>query len=163
MKRRDRRSEKERKAEAAIERRTIQLPEYVHLSCTVFCVIFPTNNVSLKLCGNFINPLLSLTSGPLTVSELAELIDEKPIALIKFLMSDLGIMASMTRSLDPQTINAVIDGYGLIIAGSEDDDEDDDYEYVEISAQYINALHSRWTNPYNLLFLSFLGMTKTVL
>ena len=40
-------------------------------------------------------------------------------------------MASMTRSLDPQTINAVIDGYGLIIAGSEDDDdEDDDYECV---------------------------------
>ena len=45
-------------------------------------------------------------------------------------MSDLGIMASMTRSLDPQTINAVIEGYGLIIAGSEDDDEDDDYECV---------------------------------
>lgn len=66
----------------------------------------------------------------MTVSELAELIDEKPIGLIKFLMSDLGIMASMTRSLDPQTINAVIEGYGLIIAGSEDDDEDDDYECV---------------------------------
>jgi hypothetical protein len=60
------------------------------------------------------------------------LIDEKPIGLIKFLMSDLGIMASLTRSLDPQTINAVINGYGLIIAGSEDDDEDDDYECVAI-------------------------------
>ena len=64
--------------------------------------------------------------GSLTVSELAELIDEKPIGLIKFLMSDLGIMASMTRSLDPQTIAAVIDGYGLIIAGSDDDYDDDD-------------------------------------
>jgi hypothetical protein len=64
--------------------------------------------------------------GPLTVSELAELIDEKPIGIIKFLMSDLGIMASMTRSLDPQTIIAVVEGYGLIVAGSDDDDEEDD-------------------------------------
>ena len=66
------------------------------------------------------------------------MIDEKPIGLIKFLMSDLGIMASMTRSLDPQTINAVIDGYGLIIAGSEDDDDDDDdYEYVMLKLHYL--------------------------
>jgi Translation initiation factor IF-2, N-terminal region len=68
-------------------------------------------------------------SGSMTVSELAELIDEKPISVIKFLMSDLGIMASMTRSLDPQTIAAVVEGYGLIVAGSDDDDYDDD-EYV---------------------------------
>ena len=62
----------------------------------------------------------------MTVSELAELIDEKPIGVIKFLMSDLGIMASMTRSLDPQTIAAVIKGYGLIIAGSDEDDYEDE-------------------------------------
>jgi Translation initiation factor IF-2, N-terminal region len=68
----------------------------------------------------------------MTVSELAELMDEKPIGVIKFLMSDLGIMASMTRSLDPQTVAAVIEGYGLIVAGSDDDDfdDDDDDEYV---------------------------------
>jgi translation initiation factor IF-2 len=64
---------------------------------------------------------------------LAELIDEKPIGIIKFLMSDLGIMASMTRSLDPQTIVAVVEGYGLIVAGSDDDDDEDDDEYVSIS------------------------------
>ena len=74
-----------------------------------------------------ITPMFSIVNrGSLTVSELAELIDEKPIGLIKFLMSDLGIMASMTRSLDPQTIAAVIEGYGLIIAGSDDDYDDDD-------------------------------------
>ena len=146
MKRRDRRSEKERKAEAAIERRTIQLPEYVHFVEHSFLCNFSQLQCFTQTMRKFHQSIaLSLSSGPLTVSELAELIDEKPIALIKFLMSDLGIMASMTRSLDPQTINAVIDGYGLIIAGSEDDDEDDDYEYVEISAQYINVLHSRRT------------------
>ena len=125
LKRRDRRSEKERKAEAAIERKTIQLPEYV---------IFLYLSLMFLLNHHHSNPVKPFSRHPfrgsLTVLELAELIDEKPIALIKFLMSDLGIMASLTRSLDPQTINAVIDGYGLIIAGSEDDDEDDDYEYV---------------------------------
>ena len=38
LKRRDRRSEKERKAEAAIERKTIQLPEYVIFFIPVFDV-----------------------------------------------------------------------------------------------------------------------------
>ena len=54
------------------------------------------------------------------------MIDEKPISLIKFLMTDLGVMASMTRSLDPQTIVAVVEGYGMIVGG-DDDWEDDEY------------------------------------
>jgi len=54
------------------------------------------------------------------VSELAEIIDEKPIGVIKFLMTDLGVMASMTQSLDPATCVAVVEGFGKIVDGTED-------------------------------------------
>jgi translation initiation factor IF-2 len=64
--------------------------------------------------------------GSLTVSELAELIDEKPVGVIKFLMTDLGVMASMTRSLDHATCVAVAEGFGMIVAGSDDWDEDEE-------------------------------------
>ena len=58
------------------------------------------------------------------MSQLAEIIDEKPIGLIKFLMADLGVMASMTQSLDPSTCIAVVEGYGKIVSGSDDMDDD---------------------------------------
>ena len=59
------------------------------------------------------------------MSELAEIIDEKPVGVIKFLMTDLGIMASMTQSLDPATCAAVVEGFGKIVSGGfEDMDED---------------------------------------
>ena len=64
----------------------------------------------------------------MTVSELAEAMNEKPIGVIKFLMTDLGVMASMTQSLDPATCIAVVEGFGKIVAGSEDDEFDDDDE-----------------------------------
>ena len=71
--------------------------------------------------------------GPIAVSQLAELIDEKPVAIIKFLMTDLGVMASMTQSLDPATCVAVCEGFGRIIGGDDDDDEEDeDDEYVNL-------------------------------
>ena len=71
-------------------------------------------------------------SGPLTVADLAELIDEKPVAVIKFLMTDLGVMAAMTQSLDPATCEAVVEGFGLYIGdGDEDDDYDDEDEDEE--------------------------------
>jgi Translation initiation factor IF-2, N-terminal region len=60
----------------------------------------------------------------LTVSELAEVIDEKPISVIKLLMTDLGVMASMTQSLDPATCLAVAKGFGKIVAGEDDMDEE---------------------------------------
>jgi translation initiation factor IF-2 len=61
------------------------------------------------------------------VSQLAEIIDEKPVAVIKFLMIDLGVMASMTQNLDPATCIAVTEGFGKIVGSDEDDyDEDDD-------------------------------------
>ncbi len=60
----------------------------------------------------------------MTVSELAEKIDEKPVSVIKMLMSDLGIMASMTQTLDPATCIAVAQGFGKVVAGVDDDDDD---------------------------------------
>lgn len=63
-------------------------------------------------------------SGPLSVSELADIIDEKPVSVIKFLMTDLGVMASMTQSLDPATCIAVVEGFGKIVGGSEEMDEE---------------------------------------
>lgn len=64
----------------------------------------------------------------MTVADLAELMDEKPVAVIKFLMTDLGVMAAMTQSLDPATCEAVVEGFGLYIG---DGDEDDDYDEGE--------------------------------
>jgi translation initiation factor IF-2 len=71
---------------------------------------------------------VNLPEGPLTLSELSEIIDEKPVAIIKFLMSDLGVMASMTQSLDPATCIAVMEGFGLVVSGSDDDEFEDDEE-----------------------------------
>jgi translation initiation factor IF-2 len=56
---------------------------------------------------------------------LAELLDEKPVSVIKFLMTDLGVMASMTQSLDTATCIAVTEGLGRIVGGAEDLDDDD--------------------------------------
>ncbi len=64
----------------------------------------------------------------MTVSDLAEVLDEKPVAVIKFLMTDLGIMAAMTQLLDPATCIAVTEGMGKVVAGSDDDEDDEDYD-----------------------------------
>lgn len=63
-------------------------------------------------------------SGPLTVAELAEIVDEKPVSVIKFLMTDLGIMASMTQSLDANACIAVAEGFGRVVSGELDDFEE---------------------------------------
>ena len=60
----------------------------------------------------------------MSVAALAELIDEKPVAVIKFLMTDLGVMAAMTQSLDPSTCIAVVEGFGKIVGGADDMDEE---------------------------------------
>jgi translation initiation factor IF-2 len=60
------------------------------------------------------------------VSDLAELIDEKPISVIKFLMTDLGVMASITQNLDPATCIAVAEGFGRIVGEFGDDEFDDE-------------------------------------
>ena len=64
----------------------------------------------------------------MTVSQLAEAIDEKPVGVIKFLMTDLGVMAGMTQSLDPATCIAVVEGFGLYIGGDYDDEDEEDDE-----------------------------------
>jgi Translation initiation factor IF-2, N-terminal region len=56
----------------------------------------------------------------LTVSELATILDEKPIGVIKYLMSDLGIMASMTQAIDRATSIAVAEGFGKIVVGADE-------------------------------------------
>jgi hypothetical protein len=65
-----------------------------------------------------------LFSHPLSVSQLAELIDESAVAVIKLLMTDLGVMASMSQSLDPATCMAVIEAFGMVIGGADDMDEE---------------------------------------
>jgi translation initiation factor IF-2 len=74
------------------------------------------------------NIFYSIIRGPMTVALLAEMMDEKPVAVIKFLMTDLGVMASMTQSLDPATCVAVVEGFGMYTEDDDeyDDDEDDD-------------------------------------
>jgi len=62
----------------------------------------------------------------MTVSDLADLMDEKAVAVIKFLMTDLGVMAAMTQSLDPATCTAVVEGFGMYVDDYDDDDYDDD-------------------------------------
>lgn len=42
-------------------------------------------------------------------------------------MTDLGVMASMTQSLDAATCVAVAEGFGRIVGGSEEEDDFDEY------------------------------------
>jgi len=95
LKRKDRSKEKALKAERALERKTVVLPDT-----------------------------------PMTVGELAEVLGETPVSVIKFLMTDLGVMAAVSQSLDVPTCEAVTEGFGKVVAGEDDeldeDDEDDD-------------------------------------
>ena len=59
----------------------------------------------------------------MTVSELAACIDEKSVAVIKYLMTDCGVMASMTQTLDQATCVVVAEGFGKIVNGAYDEDE----------------------------------------
>lgn len=49
------------------------------------------------------------------------------MSIIKFLMTDLGVMAAMTQSLDPATCIAVAEGFGKVVGGEVDEEAD---EYV---------------------------------
>lgn len=69
-----------------------------------------------------------LTGSPMTVGELAEAIGETPVSVIKFLMTDLGVMAAVSQSLDPPTCEAVAEGFGKVVAGEDDDEWDDEDE-----------------------------------
>ena len=65
---------------------------------------------------------------PMSVGELAEAIDETPVSVIKFLMTDLGVMAAVSQTLDSNTCEAVAEGFGKVVASEDDEDEYDDDE-----------------------------------
>jgi translation initiation factor IF-2 len=67
-------------------------------------------------------------STPMTVGELAEAIGETPVSVIKFLMTDLGVMAAVSQTLDVPTCEAVAEGFGKVVAGEDDDEDYDDDE-----------------------------------
>mmetsp|Transcript_32242 Transcript_32242/g.78369 ORF Transcript_32242/g.78369 Transcript_32242/m.78369 type:complete len:691 (-) Transcript_32242:1588-3660(-) len=79
---------------------------------------------------------VTLPDGPITVMQLAEIIDEKPVAVIKYLMTDLGVMAAMTQTVDQATCVAVVEGFGKII-GSDDWEEDEEDEIDDDSAMSV--------------------------
>ena len=65
---------------------------------------------------------------PMSVGELAEAIGETPVSVIKFLMTDLGVMAAVSQTLDSNTCEAVAEGFGKVVASEDDEDEYDDDE-----------------------------------
>lgn len=73
-------------------------------------------------------------SDPITVSQLAEIIDQTPVSVIKFLMTNLGVMASMTQMVDNPTCVAVAEGFGKIVGGADDEWDEDEDEMDEDSA-----------------------------
>ena len=78
--------------------------------------------------------LILKNSNPITVSELAEIIDQTPVSVIKFLMTNLGVMASTTQMVDNPTCVAVAEGFGKIVGGDDEDWDDEDEEIDEDSA-----------------------------
>jgi translation initiation factor IF-2 len=68
----------------------------------------------------------------MSVGELAEALGETPVSVIKYLMTDLGVMAAVSQVVDNDTCEAVAEGFGKVVAGEDDedeyDDEDDDYD-----------------------------------
>ena len=64
---------------------------------------------------------MRLVRGAITVAELAEIIDEKPVAIIKLLMTDFGVMATMTQNLDTPTCVAVVEAFGKIVGDGSDE------------------------------------------
>ena len=62
----------------------------------------------------------------MSVGELAEAIGETPVSVIKFLMTDLGVMAAVSQTLDAATCEAVAEGFGKIVASDDDEYDDED-------------------------------------
>ena len=77
-------------------------------------------------CAHARPPPFVADSEPMSVGDLAEALGESPISVIKFLMTDLGIMAAVSQSLDVPTCEAVTEGFGKVVAGDDDDLDDDE-------------------------------------
>ena len=135
LRKKDRSREKAEKEERALERRTVYLPGSVLLllhNVEVSCDIFESMLCSQCFAHAFYLLLSwgdrNIRRTPMTVGDLAEAISETPVSVIKFLMTDLGVMAAVSQTLDPSTCEAVADGFGKVVAGEDDDDYDDDEE-----------------------------------
>ncbi len=95
-------------------------------------LIYPNPSESSPIpfaCFSILN-----NSNPITVSELADIIDQTPVSVIKFLMTNLGVMASMTQMVDNPTCVAVAEGFGKIVGDDDEDWDDEDDEIDEDSA-----------------------------
>jgi len=70
-------------------------------------------------------------TGGMTVGALSELLEEKGATIVKYLMTDLGVMASMTQSIDNALCVKVAEGLGRIVVNEEDYDvEEEDSEIM---------------------------------
>lgn len=65
-------------------------------------------------------------STPMSVGEIADAIGETPVSVIKFLMTDLGVMAAVSQTLDPATCIAVAEGFGKVVADEDNEVDDED-------------------------------------
>ena len=75
--------------------------------------------------GSIFLSLYVTGSTPMTVGELAEALGETPVSVIKYLMTDLGVMAAVSQTLDASTCETVAEGFGKVVTG-EDDYEDEE-------------------------------------
>lgn len=70
---------------------------------------------------------------PIAVQDLAALLGVKGTEVIKCLMLDLGVMATITQSIDPTTAKAVVEAFGRVVAGEDGQEEDEEEEEEEES------------------------------
>lgn len=75
---------------------------------------------------------IEIPETPIQVQDLASLIDIGAGEIVKHLMLNKGIMATMTQCIEPAIAIDVAKAFGKVVAGEEDDDEDyDDNEEDE--------------------------------
>jgi len=74
--------------------------------------------------------------GPISVRELAELLNESPIAVIKTLMA-MGVMANINQVLDPDTAALAAEemGHPVILPGEEEAEETTEEEVADIEEE----------------------------
>lgn len=75
-------------------------------------------------------------SGPIQVVALAKLMEVGAGEVVKHLMLNMGIMASITQSIDTAVARQICEAFGKRVKGeqSEEDEEDDDDEDEEVTA-----------------------------
>jgi len=65
----------------------------------------------------------------ISLNDIAELLDEKAGSVVKFCMTNLGMLVAANVEVDRSTACAIVEGFGKIpISAGEEDNEDGDYE-----------------------------------